>query len=78
MPTLLRWKGYRFFFWSGDRGEPPHVHVKKGAGEVKVWLDPVRSGTAVDLRAHEVNEILRKVQEQQTAFVGAWHDHFGT
>jgi hypothetical protein len=33
MPTLLRWKGYRFFFWSGDRGEPSHVHVKKGLRE---------------------------------------------
>jgi hypothetical protein len=40
MPTVLRWKGYRFFFWSGDRGEPPHVHVKRDAGEAKVWLDP--------------------------------------
>ena len=46
----LRWNGYRFFFWSGDRGEPPHVHVKKGAAEAKVWLDPVALATAVDLR----------------------------
>ena len=54
MPTLLRWKGYRFFFWSGDRGEPPHVHVKKGAGEAKIWLDPPALAKAVDFRDHEI------------------------
>ena len=77
MPTVLRWKGYRFFFWSGDRDEPPHVHVKKGASEAKVWLDPVAVNKAVDLRDHEINEILRKVRQQRSAFIEAWHDHFG-
>ena len=28
MPTVL-WKGpYRFFFYSGDRNEPAHIHVE--------------------------------------------------
>jgi Domain of unknown function (DUF4160) len=76
MPTVLTWKGYRFFFWSGDRGEPPHVHVKKGAGEAKVWLDPVRLHKAVDFKDYEIREILRKAQEQEAAFLRAWHDHF--
>ena len=26
MPTVLRHGPYRFFFYSGDRDEPPHVH----------------------------------------------------
>jgi hypothetical protein len=77
MPTLLRWKGYRFFFWSGDRAEPPHVHVKKGSAEAKVWLDPVRLHVAVDFRGHEINTVMRKVHEQSDAFLRAWHDHFG-
>jgi hypothetical protein len=29
MPTLLRWKGYRFFFYSADFWEPAHIHVYK-------------------------------------------------
>jgi Domain of unknown function (DUF4160) len=74
MPTVLRWKGYRFLFWSGDRGEPPHVHVKKDAGEAKVWLAPVRL-KAVDFKDHEIREIVRKVQQQQATFLKAWHDH---
>ncbi len=76
MPTLLRWHGYRFFFWSGDRGEPPHVHIKKGPAEAKIWLDPVAVASAIDLRSREVNSILRKVREQQSEFLKPWHDHF--
>jgi uncharacterized protein DUF4160 len=41
MPTLLRIEGFRFFFYSSERQEPPHVHVEKGDGEAKLWLQPV-------------------------------------
>ena len=47
MPTLLRWKGYRFFFYSADGWEPPHVHVAKDGKEAKVWLNDL--GVAVSL-----------------------------
>jgi hypothetical protein len=60
MPTLLRWKRYRFFFWSGDRGEPPHVHVRKGKAEAKVWLDPIELRYAVDLGPHEIADLCEK------------------
>ena len=76
MPTVLRWKGYRFFFWSGDRGEPPHIHVKRGAGEAKVWLDPIGLQKTVDFKDHEIREIVRKVRQQQATLLKAWHDHF--
>src|SRR3989442_1801226 len=29
MPTLLRVEGFRFFFFSNEGQEPPHVHVSK-------------------------------------------------
>ena len=29
MPTVLRSGPYRFFFYSGDGAEPPHVHVQR-------------------------------------------------
>lgn len=29
--ALLDFMGYVFFFWSREDGEPPHVHVCKGA-----------------------------------------------
>jgi hypothetical protein len=41
MPTVLRVDGYRFFFVSLDRSEPPHIHVKREKKVAKLWLDPV-------------------------------------
>nr|VFK14803.1 MAG: protein of unknown function (DUF4160) [Candidatus Kentron sp. LPFa] len=29
MPTVFRIGPYRFFFYSGDRNEPIHVHVER-------------------------------------------------
>lgn len=29
MPTVLRSGPYRFFFYAGDRDEPPHVHIER-------------------------------------------------
>ena len=40
MPTVLRTEGFRFFFYSSDRAEPPHIHVEKGYNAAKVWLNP--------------------------------------
>jgi len=43
MPTILRWKGYRFFFFSneGDPSEPVHVHIRKDSNVAKFWIEPV-------------------------------------
>ena len=42
MPTALRVGPYRFFFYAGDRDEPPHVHVERDDKLAKFWLDPLR------------------------------------
>lgn len=41
MPTVLRSGPYRFYFYAGDRAEPPHVHVERDDRECKFWLEPV-------------------------------------
>jgi len=46
MPTIFRYRGYRFFFVSYDCTEPRHVHVTKENKECKFW---VRSSTNVIL-----------------------------
>ena len=40
MPAILRVGPHRFFFYSADAGEPPHVHVARDASEAKFWIDP--------------------------------------
>jgi hypothetical protein len=76
MPTLLRWNGYRFFFYSADVGEPAHVHVAKGACEAKIWLSDLTVAVNFGYSARELGEIVRKAREQREAFLEAWNDHF--
>ncbi len=76
MPTLLRWHGYRFFFYSADDAEPAHVHVVKGGKEAKVWLHDLGVAVNFGYSARELNEIVRAVRERRDAFQGAWNDHF--
>ena len=42
MPTVLRIGPYRFFFYAGDRDEPPHMHVERDEQIAKFWLVPMR------------------------------------
>ncbi|HEY9092474.1 MAG TPA: DUF4160 domain-containing protein [Parasphingorhabdus sp.] len=36
MPTVLRINGYRFYFYSHEPNEPPHIHVDKGSSSLKL------------------------------------------
>ncbi len=38
-PTILREKGYRFFFFSREELRK-HIHVAGPSGEAKFWLEP--------------------------------------
>ena len=33
--ALLDFLGYKFFFWSNENAEPPHVHVCRGKADIK-------------------------------------------
>jgi len=37
MPTVLKVRSYRFFFYAGDRDEPEHVHVEHDDKIAKFW-----------------------------------------
>jgi hypothetical protein len=76
MPTVLRWNGYRFFFYSADGDEPPHIHVVKGEYEAKVWLSDGAVALNLGFPARDLREIVRKTREQSAAFLEAWNDYF--
>src|SRR2546425_13224563 len=54
MPTLLRVEGFRFFFFSNEGEEQPHVHVSKGDGVAKLWLVPIELAYASGLTPAEL------------------------
>jgi hypothetical protein len=51
MPTVLRIKGYRFFFFSLEGHEPPHVHIESAERVAKFWLRPVALAKHADFDA---------------------------
>lgn len=76
MPTVLRSGPYRFFFFAGDFGEPPHVHVERDDCECKYWLNPCGLATTSGFRAAELRNIARLVEENVADFLEQWHEFF--
>ena len=76
MPTLLQAEGFRFFFYSNERHEPPHVHVEKGDGEAKVWLQPVQIAYSHRLTPAELRRVRELTFTHQAVFVERWNEHF--
>ncbi len=77
MPSVLRLRGYRFFFVSLDRGEPPHIHVRREAMVAKFWLDPVALERAGGFSRRELNTIAELVQQNAERLLEKWHEFFG-
>ena len=78
MPTIYRERGFRFFFWSNEGNEPPHVHVESGDGYAKFWLAPTTLAESVGFDAAEVRDLLAIVTQHRDEMERAWHDYFGT
>jgi len=78
MPTVLRTGPYRFYFWSHELAEPPHIHVDRDDQSAKFWLDPVALARNIGFRAHELRRIQNLVERHQTELLEAWHGNFGT
>ena len=76
MPTVLRHGPYRFFFYAGDRGEPPHVHVERDASKAKFWLDPVRLEQSRGFPRAELRRIRRVIDDSSEELLRSWHDYF--
>jgi len=77
MPTVLLKNGYRFYFYAGDGTEPAHVHVEKGDGEGKIWLDPVLKPGYLHFKAQEQKKIMKIVEEHYEILKKKWDDYFG-
>ena len=77
MPTVLRLRGYRFFFFSMEGAEPPHIHVESADKYAKFWLEPVELARSVGYNSSEVSKLRRIVESEQSLLLEKWHEHFG-
>lgn len=77
MPTLLVHGPYRFYFFSNEGVEPPHVHVQRGNQLAKYWLQPVTLAGSTNFASHELRDVRGLVFQHQVDFLEAWYEHFG-
>jgi hypothetical protein len=76
MPTVLRVGPYRFFFYSREGQEPPHIHVEAAGKSGKLWLDPVSVARQGHFSDNEMNNIADIARANQHTLIEAWHDYF--
>jgi len=76
MPTVLLLGPYRFFFFSNEGSEPPHIHVQRDRSLAKFWLQPVHLAASTNFGSHEVRELRLLILEHQRRFLESWHEHF--
>lgn len=76
MPTILRILGFRFFFYSNEGNEPPHIHVEKAEGNGKYWLTPVSKSYMRNFSKKEEKQVAKIVREEQELFKKKWYEYF--
>src|SRR5215211_7234777 len=73
MPTVLRTGPYRFYLYSHEPNEPPHVHVDRENLSAKFWLDPVGLARNLGFNARE----LRRLQSLVITRLSYWRPGMG-
>ena len=76
MPTVFRWRGARFFFYSNEGMEGPHVHIQRAGATAKFWLDPVSLASSRGFAAFDLQRLRRIVAENRARLLRAWYEHF--
>ena len=77
MPTVLRVGPYRFYFYSHEPNEPPHIHVDRDDLSAKFWLKNPALVRNMGYPAKELNQLLKLVRKYQQHLLEAWHGYFG-
>jgi hypothetical protein len=77
MPTVLRIRGYRFFFFSREGNEPPHIHIEQAERNAKFWLNPVTLAESSGFRSYEITELSHLVETHKREIEEKWYEHFG-
>ena len=76
MPTILKIGPHRFYFFSREGHEPPHVPVETGENAAKFWLSPVELVWAVGYNSRELRRLRELVEEHAATFLEKWYEHF--
>lgn len=76
MPTILRVKGHRFFFFSKEGTEPPHIHVETAENYAKFWLEPIVLARTFGYNSKQIRQLREVVEEHREMFKEKWNEYF--
>jgi hypothetical protein len=71
MPPI---RGFRFFFYSNEGNEPPHVHVAKGGGNAKWWLNPLSEEYSYGFTIQERRIIKKIIKSNRAKLIAKWYE----
>ena len=77
MPTALVSGPYRFYVYSHEPNEPPHIHVDRDRSSAKFWLTPVSLARNLGFNARELRAIEELVEDNRILFLEKWNGHLG-
>jgi len=78
VPTVLRTGPYRFYLFSHEPNEPPHIHVDRDELSAKFWLKPVQLSRNLGFSSKELKKLLMIVTENQEFLLEKWYGYFGS
>lgn len=78
MPTVFRKGPYRFYFYSHEPNESPHIHVDRERYSAKFWLTPIQLARNIGYTAHELRVIEKIILENKSELLEAWNGYFGS
>jgi hypothetical protein len=76
MPTILRIEGFRFYFYSHETDEPPHIHIDKENNSTKFWLDNISLTRSIGYSAKDLRRIQNIITKNQTFLLEKWYGYF--
>jgi hypothetical protein len=75
VPTLLRVGDYRFFRFSFDGSEQPHIHVEASGGRyAKIWLQPILVARNRGFEQDCLEEILNHISQNRLLLLESRHE----
>ena len=79
MPKVFEINGYKFFFFSNEGCpiEPCHIHVRKGSGLAKFWIDPeVQLCDSINFSEKKLKFIRKQIEDNRLYIKEVWNEYF--
>ena len=76
MPEVFRAEGFVVFFYANEGHEPVHVHVRRGGGFAKFWIEPVQLEYARGLKTQELPRAEQLIEQNRQSILNRWHEVF--